>query len=422
MKRILLILLTAIAVNLNAQTYFPPTLGGTWETVDPGTLGWCTDKATDFDNWMTNNGSFACIILKDGRIAYEKYYSGVAQQTPINLNEASSVLTMTMVAKAIEEGKMNTQSPVTTYINGFSNATAAQEGQILFENLLSGTSGLDADLNYVGAPGDTWSSGLKLHDAIVRAIANQYGGDPNVAVVLQGIFASNPPNPGGNWREQNGVYNYSTDARGTARTALLLMANGIWDGQTILSEQSFLSAMRSNGGRPNKSYGYNFWLNGKSSYRLPEAPGTQVSGWLNPNGSDEAYSAIGAGGQFIDILPNQGIVAVRLGTDVFGNNAEVNLDLYREYWSELRKFACSVSATDNVVINEDAAFPNPFSEKITISGAQMPEYVKLYDAFGKLVLNEQNTFEVNTNALPKGLYVVEISRNNTREIKKMIKN
>ena len=373
---------------------------------------------------MIANGSFAFMMLKDGRAVFEKYYTGTQPTTVFNLGEASSLVSNIMAAIAIEEGLVDLDTPITQYIGtGFSNATPAQEQQITLEHLLRGTTGLSADLNFVTAPGASWSSSLALHNLLVRAISSpvEYNNDPNFALIIQGLFFPSPPHPGGAWITTDGLFNYNTDLRGAARTALLWMANGDWDGQSIIEDKGFIQSAITADGNPNPSYGYNFWLNGQSNFSLPESPNNSVSGTFNPNGFDETYSAIGTSGLFIDILPSQGIVVVRLGRDLRGDT-QVSLDLYRDYWEQLSALACSLSSTQEVIVNENAAFPNPFSENIQISGDEMPDFVRLYDIYGKLVVNEVSTFEINTASLPKGIYVLEIGRDGLRETKKMLKH
>ncbi|MBK7298914.1 MAG: hypothetical protein IPI91_20830 [Flavobacteriales bacterium] len=63
---------------------------------------------------------------------------------------------------------------------------------------------------------------------------------------------------------------------------------------------------------PDNSYGYLWWLGGQTSYHLP---GSQIEfpGMLMPNEPADGYNALGKNGQFINVIPSEGIVLVRMG-------------------------------------------------------------------------------------------------------------
>ncbi len=67
-------------------------------------------------------------------------------------------------------------------------------------------------------------------------------------------------------------------ARDMARFGLLVLAKGHWAGEVVASE-SYLAMATASSQTLNPSYGDLFWLNGKSSHRLPkraEKPGAIV--------------------------------------------------------------------------------------------------------------------------------------------------
>ena len=62
----------------------------------------------------------------------------------------------------------------------------------------------------------------------------------------------------------------------------------------------------------NPAYGYLTWLNGKSSIIYPGVA-TSFNLSLSTNAPIDLYAAIGRDGQFIDVIPSQNMVVVRLG-------------------------------------------------------------------------------------------------------------
>ncbi len=89
-------------------------------------------------------------------------------------------------------------------------------------------------------------------------------------------------------------------ARDWARLGLLYLQDGVWNGERILPEafvkfaQTLAPAWKAEN-RP--IYGGFFWVNGTGRFAIPK----------------EAYSMMGAGGQFVTIIPSHDLVVVRLG-------------------------------------------------------------------------------------------------------------
>ena len=96
---VLALLLTATAAQAQ-QTYFPPIVGNTWETVDPAALGWCTDQLPALNSFLQQNNTKAFIVLKDGRIAIEQYFGTFTQDSLWYWASAGKSLTAFLVGKA----------------------------------------------------------------------------------------------------------------------------------------------------------------------------------------------------------------------------------------------------------------------------------------------------------------------------------
>jgi len=96
-----------------------------------------------------------------------------------------------------------------------------------------------------------------------------------------------------------------------ARFGLLVLADGNWNGNQIIP-QAFVEASTSSSQLLNKSYGYLWWLNGKSSYRLPQSQ-IEFQGELIPNAPADMFCALGRDDQKIYVVPNRDLVIVRMG-------------------------------------------------------------------------------------------------------------
>ncbi len=62
----------------------------------------------------------------------------------------------------------------------------------------------------------------------------------------------------------------------------------------------------------NNSYGYLWWLNGKSSFMLPTTQ-TVFDGAMIPNAPNDMIMGLGANDQKMYIIPSKNMVVVRLG-------------------------------------------------------------------------------------------------------------
>jgi CubicO group peptidase (beta-lactamase class C family) len=114
------------------------------------------------------------------------------------------------------------------------------------------------------------------------------------------------------WTGNDHVY-YST-ARSMARFGLLMLNNGKWSEDAIMTNSAYFNEMINTSQNLNKSYGYLFWLNGKESFMLPESQ-LVIPGSVSPNGPHDMYSGIGKNGQYVSIIPSEKMVMIRMGED-----------------------------------------------------------------------------------------------------------
>ncbi len=140
----------------------------------------------------------------------------------------------------------------------------------------------------------------------------------------------------------------------------------------------------------NLSYGYLWWLNGKSSFMVPQ---TQIvfPGSMNPSAPNDMIAALGKNGQFVNVVPSMSLVFIRMGDAP--DNSMVPFQLNEEIWKRLnRVFGTTGVDAEREVAGEDGmtlgSYPNPFNASTVIS-AQLSTagWVKLavYDPLGREV-------------------------------------
>ena len=128
----------------------------------------------------------------------------------------------------------------------------------------------------------------------------------------------------------NNVY-WST-ARDMARFGLLILNEGVWDEKVVLDDKSYIEAMTSPSQDLNPSYGYLWWLNGQSKIIPPSIP-TAFNLSLAGNAPSDLFAAMGKNGQFVDIVPSEDLVVIRMGEAPDGSL--VPITFHDEMWKRI---------------------------------------------------------------------------------------
>jgi CubicO group peptidase (beta-lactamase class C family) len=328
-----------------AELYFPP-VSGTWESITPETAGWNTSQLEALYKFLEDNNSRAFIVLKDGKIVIEKYWGQTLTGNTFTASgnwywaSAGKTLTSFLVGKAQEEGFLSIDQPSGKYQGtGWTSLTASQELAITVKHQLTMTSGLNdagdhhctdkSCLTYLKNPGERWAyhnGPYTLLDKVISG-ATQMTFDSWFETRLKNKIGMD-----GLWTYSGYDHVYYSTPRSMARFGLLILAKGVWDGETILGDQAYIQAMTSTSNQLNQSYGYLWWLNGKSSYMIPTLQ-TVFSGELAPDAPDDMIAAMGKNGQLINIVPSKNIVVIRMGDNP--DNSEVSVLFQNQIWQKL---------------------------------------------------------------------------------------
>lgn len=435
MKRLypFFVLLFAFSLNLKAQDlYFPPTTGDTWETSTFTELGWCEENLPALCTYLEDKNTKAFIVLKDGKIAIEKYFGTFEEDSLWYWASAGKTLTAMLVGIAQEEGHLNIEDKTSDYLGtGWTSLPLAQENNISIWNQLTMTSGLnDEDVDvfctdpecliYEAEPGERWAYHNGPYTLLDEVVTEATGTSLNVYNTLKiknktgmdGIFL-----PVG----YNNVY--FSKARSFARYGLLMLNNGSWEDESVLGDATYYNEQITTSQDLNKSYGYLWWLNGKESFMLPGAQ-TVFDGELIPNAPADMYSALGKNGQYINIVPSQNLVMIRIGNSPDGIEALVPTIFNNTIWDLMNAVMCESSTiTENKNINSPTIYPNPSLGTININTTSDNSSLLVYDNSGRLLLEERllkgnNT--VNTFNLSAGTYPTVIIDGENRYTKLLV--
>jgi CubicO group peptidase (beta-lactamase class C family) len=127
---------------------------------------------------------------------------------------------------------------------------------------------------------------------------------------------------------------YYSNARSMARFGLLMLNKGKWDQTTIMNDSNYFKSMVNTSQNINPSYGYLWWLNGKTSHMLPQ---TQFvfNGYLTPNAPADMISALGKNDQKVYVIPSQQLVVIRMGESA-GNVQLAVSSFDNDLWGKLK--------------------------------------------------------------------------------------
>ncbi|WP_394758184.1 serine hydrolase domain-containing protein [Flavobacterium sp.] len=297
--------------------YFPENTGTIWDTKSITSLGWNQSQVQPLLDYLALKNSKSFMILVNGRIVMENYFNGHTQTSPWYWASAGKTLTSTVTGIAQQEGLLNINNKVSTYLgNGWTSATLVKENLITCKHLLSMNSGLDdtlgddvspANLQYVADAGTRWAYHnvyVKLQDVVAQASSQTWDNYFNTKL-------KNKIGMGGVWISNVGLSVYWSDTRSMARFGLLALNKGKWKTEQILNENYFTEATNTSQ-TINQAYGYLWWLNGKSSYHLPQSQ-FQYPGSIIPNGANDMFMALGKNDQKIYVIPSKKMVVIRMG-------------------------------------------------------------------------------------------------------------
>ena len=297
--------------------YFPPIGSSTWETKSVASLGWDETQVQPLLDYLELKNSKSFIVLHNGKIVMENYFNGHAAGDLRYWASAGKTLTATVTGIAEQEGYLNINNKVSDYLGtGWTSATLAKENLITNKHLLTMTSGLNdalgdnvspANLQYVADAGTRWAYHnvyVKLQDVIAEA-TNQTWTNYFDTKLRDKIGMT------GSWVPYLGLSVYRSDSRSMARFGLLALNNGKWQNNQIVP-QSYMQNATNTSQNLNLAYGYMWWLNGKSNFRLPQTQ-LQFSGTLIPTAPSDMYCALGKNDQKIYVIPSRKIVIIRMG-------------------------------------------------------------------------------------------------------------
>lgn len=317
--------------------YFPSD--NEWDTKSISSLDWNESAVQPLKDYLIQKHTKSFMIIVNGRIVLEEYFDGHTPTTTWTWNSAGKTLVSTTTGIAQQEGLLNINNKVSDYLGtGWTSETLEKENLITVKHLLSMTSGINdennlvikSNLTYLADAGTRWSyhNVFQVLMDVVADVSNQdfeayFNTKLKTKIGMEGFW-------------DNGLIFklYNSNTRSMARFGLLALNKGRWKSEQIINEAFFNSSISSSQ-NINPSYGYLWWLNGKTSYMVPGSQ-TVYPGTLIPNGPSDMYSAMGAEDQRIYIIPGKKMVVVRMGDASDPQNPSFALSGFdNELWGKI---------------------------------------------------------------------------------------
>ncbi|MHC1731448.1 MAG: serine hydrolase domain-containing protein [Bacteroidales bacterium] len=256
------------------------------------------------------------MIIINGRIVIEEYLNGHTPTTTWQWNSAGKTLVATITGIAQQEGLLNINNKVSDYLGtGWTSEPAEKENLITVRHLLSMTTGINdannlvikPNLTYLADAGTRWSY-HNVFQLLMDAVAD--AGSQDFETYFNSML-KDKIGMDGYWN--NGVIFkiYHSNTRSMARFGLLALNKGKWMSEQVVNE-SFFTESTNPSQNINPSYGYLWWLNGRTSYMVPGSQ-TVFQGTLVPNAPSNMFAAMGAEDQRIYVIPEKNMVVVRMG-------------------------------------------------------------------------------------------------------------
>ncbi len=324
------------------QDYWP---ADEWRTASPEDVGIDQLSLARMQEYIEAElpGLHSLLLVRQGYLAFERYYQGFHQQSYHSISSATKSLISLLIGVALNEGKLSSvDQPMLEFFPEWAEQeTDPRKRAVTLRHLLSLTGGFSPEF-----PREYWLDPVRL--AVARPMVRQPGEaflyDSQGVDILAGILtrvtgmsaaayadatlfaelgiwrqphsrftwknAAQSPHTwhrDADWDEQTGylwkcdpqgnstgAFGAHLTAREMAKIGYLCLKRGVWNGRQLLPEAYFSEATRQQGTGgppiPSASYGY-LW-------------------WITEHQGHPAFFASGYGGKLIYVLPSLDLIVV----------------------------------------------------------------------------------------------------------------
>lgn len=278
--------------------------------------------------------------MRNGAVVHEAYWNGGTPNGALAAFSVTKSLTATLVGIAADEGLLDLDDPAADYIEQW-RGTSADE--VTIRHLLSNVSGREVTfetdyeqmafrvddktaysiaLDQIDPPESRWAYNNAAIQTLSQVLGTATGTEPRL-YAQEKLFtplamADTTWDSDRSGRTMTFV-GVSSTCLDLARFGQTMLDGGEWNGERIVSADFVEEATGESSSDLNAAYGLLWWVNDEGVL-LDASPGTAIRttgtervGRLAPRAPDDAFWAIGFGGQVVSVVPSLDLVAVRMG-------------------------------------------------------------------------------------------------------------
>jgi CubicO group peptidase (beta-lactamase class C family) len=312
-----------------------------WETVDAAESGFDPAVLETLAEEAESEDSHCLLVARHGRIVGEWYFAGKDEESTQEVFSATKSFTSLLVGIAQDDGDLDIDEPASDQITEWQGTDSEV---VTIRNLLSNDSGRSWSLvqDYVQLvqapdktgfaigltqeqpPGEVWAynnAAIQTLEQVLEVATGEQTPDFAQARVLDPLGMDDSVLRADG--EGNGLafMGLSSTCRDMARFGQLLLQDGTWDGEQIVSSE-YLAEATTPSQELNTAYGYLIWLNRKGLLAGATNPTSgrrstpEDQAQMVPGAPEELFWALGLGGQVVQVDKETDTVVVRLGTAV----------------------------------------------------------------------------------------------------------
>lgn len=328
-----------------ATTLAPNAPTDAWEAVDPAVAGFDQAALDQLAQTAEQAGSTCTAIVRDGHLVDERTFGEVPADEPREVWSVTKSVTSVLVGIAADQGLLSVDDPVVEYVPEWIGTAS---DAVTIRNLLSNDSGRHWDTNtdYVematlaedktafaialgqdAAPGTVWAYNNSAIQVLSRVLEQATGESPAAFAerVLFGpigmTHSTMTADAAGNTTTYAGLRSTCLDL---ARFGWLVEQHGLWNGTQIVSAGYVADATGAPSTPLNAAYGWLWWLNhrgpigGADVATSGPGDGSIADGQMLAGQPENIFWALGLFDQIVAVVPDEDLVAVRLGAQPDG--------------------------------------------------------------------------------------------------------
>jgi CubicO group peptidase (beta-lactamase class C family) len=288
----------------------------------------------DAIDYGTANASLAVRVYRNGCRVGADRLAAVNEVLPFESWSLAKSVTSLIFGRAMTLGLISPDDPLGSLVG----EADLEHGRITLRDLLTATSGLHwngfRDYNIfmpnrlqealtvpiAHPPGTYWEYSQSGPALVAEATARAVGTD--FQAFAQGeLFGKLGIGPGAwSWARDGtghtqGFFGLRMRPDDYARLGELMRRGGVWRGERLLSRRYVRLALRPS--PQNGCHGFLIWLNASKPCVGPRIVDRPVGdGYRSPSLPHDAFQYAGLMGQLVTVFPTQGVVVVRVGTDL----------------------------------------------------------------------------------------------------------